>query len=323
MAWKEFRRGKRKKSDVQAFEFNLEDNIFRLHQELKNKIWKPDPYAAFYVRDPKLRHIHKATIRDRVLYQAVYRILYLIFDKKFIFDSYSCRLDKGTHKGVLRLEEFAGKLSKNYHIPIYALKCDVKKFFDSIDHKILLDLISRSVKDANALWLIKSIIDSFRKESGKGLPLGNVTSQLFANIYLNEFDQYAKHVLKERYYIRYCDDFVILSKDKKYVSELVPKISGYLDGNLKLQLHPNKIIIRKLNWGVDFLGYVTLPRYKVLRTNTRRRIMRKIKNRKQEFEAGILSKESFESSINSYLGVLKHCRGFKIKNKIFKILRLD
>ena len=127
-AWEEFRRGKRSKIDVQEFEFNLENNIFQLHQRLKDKTWRPDPYEDFFIRDPKLRHIHKATIRDRVFNQAVYRVLYQIFDKNFIFDSYSCRNKKGTHRGVNRLEKFIRSHSKNYTIPVYVLKCDVKNF---------------------------------------------------------------------------------------------------------------------------------------------------------------------------------------------------
>lgn len=319
-AWKEFKRGKRKKPDVQNFEFNLENNIFTLHQKLKNKIWKPDPYISFYVRDPKLRCIHKATVRDRVLNQAIYKILYPIFDRKFIFDSYSCRLNKGTHKGVLRLESFARKLSKNYRIPIYALKCDIRKFFDSVDHNILLGLIKREVKDENVIWLIEKIIKSFEKSPGKGLPLGNVTSQLFANVYLNEFDQYTKHILKEKYYLRYCDDFVILDRDKDYLLGLVTKVSDYFNESLKLGLHSDKIILRKLSWGIDFLGYVILPYYKVLRTRTKQRMLRKIKDKKKQFGDGLLSRQSFGQTINSYLGILKHCKGFKIKKEIEEFL---
>ena len=198
LAWQEFSRGKMKKLDVLEFKNRLEDNIFNLHQALKDKIYQHSDYTAFNVYDPKLRKIHKAVVIDRVLHHAIFRILYPLFDQNFIFDSYSCRIEKGTHRAVRRLEEFTRKLSQNNQRTIFALKCDVRKFFDSIDQKILLDLIKRKIQDDNAIELIEKIVRSFPA----GLPLGNVTSQIFANIYLNELDQFVKHKLKEKYYLR-------------------------------------------------------------------------------------------------------------------------
>src|SRR3989344_1133363 len=182
------------------------DNLFLAWREFKRgktKTYQCADYTSFYVKDPKLRHIHKATIRDRVLRHAVFRVLYSIFDKHFIHDSYSCRLDKGTHKAVDNLEKYCRKLSQNNQLNIFTLKCDVRKFFDSIDQNILLRIIKDKIEDENAVWLIQKIITSFQKSNGKGLPLGNVTSQLFSNIYLNELDQFVKHNLKIKYYVRY------------------------------------------------------------------------------------------------------------------------
>lgn len=320
-AWREFKRGKSKKFDVQLFEFNLEDNIFELHERLKNRSWKPDAYVSFYIRDPKLRHIHKTSVRDRVLNQAVFRILYQIFDKTFIFDSYSSRINKGIHKGVLRLDTFIRKASSNYHLPIFVLKCDIEKFFDNISHEILFKLIKRKISDKDALQLINLIIKSFEKQPNKGLPLGNVTSQLFANIYLNELDQFVKHRLKVKYYIRYCDDFIILRKDRNYLEQLIKKIDNFLRNNLELNLHPAKIEMRKICQGIDFLGYVTFSYHKVLRTKTKRRMFRKIKIRKIQLDDCVVDSKSFEQSINSYFGVLKHCKGYKIKRKILWIIK--
>ena len=184
--------------DVAKYELNLERNIFDLRKILLHGEWKPDPYQVFFVRDPKLREIHKASVRDRILYQAVYRKLYQVFDKHFIFDSYSSRKEKGTHNGVKRLARFSNKISSDNINTGYILKCDIKKFFDSIDQRILLDLIARKITDEKLFSLISQIIVSFEKTPGKGLPLGNVTSQLSANIYLNELDQYAKHKLKTK-----------------------------------------------------------------------------------------------------------------------------
>ncbi|EKE16231.1 MAG: RNA-directed DNA polymerase (reverse transcriptase) [uncultured bacterium] len=309
LAWSEFCRGKRKKKDVAEFEFDLENNLFALHEILKNKTFKHCKYTAFNVCDPKLRRIHKAIVRDRVLHHAIFRILYPIFDKSFIFDSYSCRIEKGTHRAVDRLEKFAGKLSRNNTKDIFALKCDIRKFFDSIDQGILIKLIKDKIRDGETFWLIEAIIKSF----SKGLPLGNVTSQIFANIYLNELDQFIKHNLKEKYYLRYCDDFIILSENENHLVDLTDKINGFLQNKLKLNLHPNKIIIRKYRQGIDFLGYVVLPRHRVLRTKTKKRILKKIKNKHFELQEGFISKESFNQSLQSYLGILKHCEGHKIE----------
>jgi len=322
-AWKEFKEGKNQKIDVQLFKNNLGKNLFEIHNKLKNKTWMPDDYVSFYIRDPKLRNIHKTSVRDRVLNQATFRILYNIFDKSFIFDSYSSRTGKGTHKTVYRLNDFIKKESNNYRLNVFALKCDVQKFFDSVSHDILLKLIKNKVSDKNVLWLINGIIKSFKKYSDKGIPLGNVTSQLFANIYLNELDQFIKHKLKVKYYIRYCDDFVILSKDEKYLQDLKEKIDYFLQENLKINLHPKKVTIRKVNQGIDFLGYVSFYHYRVLRTKTKKRAFVKIKIKKNQLDRGSISPYSFKQTLNSYLGILKHCKGFKIKKEILKIVDID
>jgi RNA-directed DNA polymerase len=296
-------------ADVQAFAFNLETNIFSLHEALLEKRWQPDSYQAFYVRDPKLRHIHKASVRDRVLYHAVFRVLYPIFDPLFIHDSYSCRRGKGTHAGVRQLERYLRKTSENYNQPYHALKCDVKKFFDSISHAMLLRLIQKRIDDLETIDLVRQIILSFQKTPGCGLPLGNVTSQLFANIYLNELDQFIKHRLKIPHYLRYCDDFVILGTELSTLTTLIPIIRSFLLDSLQLTLHPKKIIVRKISTGIDFLGYVVLPHYKVVRTSTRRRIFRKL---------GGLGAATPKASIDSYIGITTHAKGYLIKQRILE-----
>lgn len=305
LAWKEFRRGKRKKPEVQQFEFTLEDSLFQLHQELKEGAYQPNAYAAFYIQDPKLRHIHKASVRDRVLHQAVFRVLYPIFDQSFIFDSYSSRVGKGTHAAVNRLEQFLAKASSNNRRVVYALKCDISKFFDSIDHNILISLIKNKISRPDCLRLVETIIGSFQKESGKGLPLGNVTSQLFANVYLNELDRLMKHHLKARYYLRYCDDFLMLGNNQCVLAEQIPKIQAFLEQQLRLDLHPRKVLIKKYSQGIDFLGYICRPYHRLVRTNTKRRIFKRISTK----------------NIQSYLGVVRHANGYKIRRKIASILK--
>ena len=300
LAWQEFKQGKTKKLDVRQFEFNLEDNLFELHSELVLKTYRHSDYTAFYITDPKLRHIRKACVRDRVLHHAVFRILYPIFDKVFIFDSYSCRVGKGTHQAVKRLKQFCQKASRNNFQNLYALKCDVKRFFDSVDHDVLLEIIKRKVSDEETLWLVGLIIASYQTVSNKGLPIGNVTSQLFANIYLNELDQFIKHNLKVECYLRYCDDFIILVEDPGVLLSQLEKIKNFLGDRLGLTIHPNKVSIRTYRQGIDFLGYIVRPYCVNLRTKTKNRLISRI---------------NAENSA-SYLGLLRHCNGRKIEKKV-------
>lgn len=295
--------------------------MFELRERLQNRAWSPDSYMDFYVRDPKLRHIHKATVRDRVLNQAVFRVLYKIFDKHFIHDSYSCRVGKGTHAGVTRLQKFIRKITRNYTRPAFILKCDVRKFFDSMSHEVLLNTLRIKINDPETCALVEIIVKSFETAMGKGLPLGNITSQLFANVYLNELDQFVKHTLRAKYYIRYCDDFVILETDREKLIEFICQINKFLSQNLHLTLHPQKISLKKVRQGIDFLGYVVLPHHTVLRTKTKRRILKKIKRLKGNYSVGLVSGAIFDQTINSYLGMLAHCRGNKIKVCIVDTLK--
>jgi len=305
------------------FERNLEDNLFALSCELKNKTYHHSEYSLFFINDPKHRRIHKATVRDRVVHHAVYRILYPIFDPSLIFDSYSCRLDKGTHKAVKRLTDFTRKVSHNHTRPCFVLKCDIKKFFASVDHSILLEIIRRRIKDKDVIWLIGEIIASFPRlwqESlsmfRKGLPIGNLTSQLFANIYMNEFDRFVKHKLIIKKYIRYTDDFVMVSADKTKLIKLLPQLRWFLREKLKLEVHPHKISIRKLSQGIDFLGYVILPFHCRVRTKTKRRTFKKLKHKVEEYKAGLILKYTLEQSLHSSIGILKHANCYKLQNKL-------
>ncbi len=194
LAWKDFLKGKKLRKDVLDFERNLMANIIELHNELSQKTYKHSDYYAFNISDPKPRSIHKARVRDRLLHHALYRELYPFFDKTFIADSYSCRERKGTHKALQRFKMFSDTVSKNNTRTVWILKCDIRKFFASIDHSVLIGIIKKYISDEDILSLLSGIIGSFhstRKEVG--LPLGNLTSQIFVNIYMNEFDQFVKH----------------------------------------------------------------------------------------------------------------------------------
>jgi len=320
-AWDKFKKGKKNKLDVQEFEFNLEKNIFQIHRDIKDGNYTHSPYESFYIKDPKQRNIHKATVRDRVVHHAVFAIINPIFEPTFIPNSFSCRVGKGNHKGVDALTRMTRKVSGNNFKNCFILKCDIEKFFENIDHEILLNLIKKKIKDRNVLWLLKKIIKSFSSkycvDSGhKGLPIGNLTSQLFANIYLNELDQFIKHKLRIKNYLRYTDDFVILSEDKIYLENLIKPIHSFLLNKLTLKLHPQKVTIRKFHQGIDFLGYVVLPHYRLLRFKTRKRVFRKLGERVREYKNGTISEHTLEQSLQSYLGVLSHANTYELEQEL-------
>ena len=322
-AWAEFRSDKQQKPDVMKFERHLEENIFDLHHLLRKKQYEHGAYQAFYIHDPKQRLIHKATIQDRVLHHAIFKVLNPVFEPTFIAHSFSCRIGKGTHKGVAALATMLRKISKNNTKPCFALKCDVRKFFATVDQDILFSILQKRIQDEDMLKLLHKIVYSFNRTGAphKGIPIGNLTSQLFANIYMNELDQFVKHQLRVKHYVRYTDDFVIVADNTQYLQGLLPKIQEFLRDVLLLELHPNKISIRKFSQGIDFLGYVVLPNYSVLRTKTKRRILSKLDNNIQGLKNGAVSEGYFHQSLQSYLGVLSHANSYNveqnIKNKVW------
>jgi len=309
LAWEGFLKGKRSKKDVQEFQLCLMDNILSLHADLSSGTYRHGSYYEFNIHDPKPRLIHKATVRDRLLHHAVYRVLYPFFDDTFIADSFSCRLDKGTHRAMKRFKAFGNIVSKNNTQTCWILKCDIRKFFASIDQNILITTLDNRIEDKCIVNLLKEIVGSFHSgTAGTGLPLGNLTSQLFSNVYMNEFDQFVKHTLCAKYYIRYADDFVIFSQDKKYLENLVIAVGEFLQNQLKLTLYPDKIFIKTLSSGMDFLGWVHFFDHRLLRTKTKQRMFKKIqKTQKPEV-------------INSYLGLLKHGSAGKIRESIYNKL---
>lgn len=305
-AWEEFLPGKKKRIDVMAFQNRLMNNICDLHNALLSRAYIHGSYYAFNISDPKPRSIHKATVRDRLLHHLLYAELYPYFDSKFIYDSYSCRVNKGTHKAMVRFRKFAYITSKNNTRTCWVLKCDIRKFFANIDHAILKDILAQHIADGDVLRLLGHIIESFNTErrKGVGLPLGNLTSQLLVNVYMNEFDHFMKRVLKVEHYIRYADDFVILHEDRIYLEELIPKIAEFLNTALKLSLHPDKVFIKTLSSGVDFLGWVHFSDYRVLRTATKRRMFSNVRKSKGN-----------KNVMTSYKGLLSHGNGFALIQK--------
>jgi RNA-directed DNA polymerase len=315
-AWKKFKRGKGKKPEVMRFERNLEDNLFLLYEELKNGAYRHRGYKYFKVADPKKRDIHKAAVRDRIVHQSLYEYLCRVYEPFFIENSYSSRLEKGTHRAVLRLGKFADEICAKNHHQCCALKCDIRKYFENINHKILLGLLTERVEDEDILKLLEQVIKSFNGERGAGLPLGNVTSQIFANIYLNELDHFVEKELKVRYYVRYNDDFVILAGNENLLSRKIKKIVNFIQKKLRLEIPNEKIIFRKLNWGIDFCGCVVLPNALLLRQKTKRRMLVNIRKVATGYQQEKISFRQFREVLDSYFGLLAHCNTFNLKNKI-------
>jgi retron-type reverse transcriptase len=329
-AFEKAKKGKKAQRTVK-FEKNLHENLWNLHCELLNKTYNLLPYFTFYVTDYKKRKIMCPNFRDQVIQHAIFNYLEQIYENAFIYDSYACRKDKGTHKACLRLKRFINKYSSND----YFMKCDITKYFYSIDHQKLKLLIRNKIKDKDVLWLIDKIIDSHYEElllshinnpfcdkQKKGIPIGNLMSQLFANVYLNELDYFAKHKLKIKDYIRYVDDFVILGKNYKEIRANLSKIKEFLSKDLFLKLEEKKIQINKISFGVDFVGYVCFKRYIKVRTRNYRRFIRKLRVKISAYYFGELSLEKLESSFTSYIGHLGHTNSQRIKEniEIFRVI---
>lgn len=313
-----FLAGKKNKRDVVEFSVHLEDNLFALSQNLESLTYQPGGYKFFYVRDPKLRQIHKASVTDRIVHHLVSRELEDIFEPTFIENSYSSRKYKGIHKGMKTLRKMALGLSNNGNKACWALKCDIKKFFACVNHKILMKILSRKIEDKNLLLLIEKIIDSFPF----GIPIGNLTSQIFSNIYLNELDLFVIQKLKIKNYVRYADDFVILSESRSYLESLLPKIADFLKLKLDLVLHPHKIVFRKFRSGIDFLGYIVFPTYILPRTKTKRRLIRKIREKIKKYKEGKITKDKLNQTIQSYLGYLKHANSYGFRQELEAMIHI-
>ena len=312
MAWFRFRRGKRKKSDVRLFELNLGDNLAKICQKLETKTYDHGGYSVFNVSDPKPRIIHKASVADRVVHRLVYDTLYWYFHERFIHDSYSCRRGKGPHKATERFKKFARQVGENHTRTAWVLKCDVRKFFASIDHSRLKQILLRHILDTDLFWLCCQVIDSFDSGTqGKGLPLGNLTSQLLGNVYMHELDMYVKQGLRVKNYIRYADDFVIISNSRDELEKLLQKVCNFLRSDLNLNLHKNKVFIQPYSSGVDFLGWVHFPKYRVFRTSTKRRLLTN------------LQWHPLRETINSHRGLLSHGNTFKVRKKLFALLETN
>ncbi len=325
LAFKKARRGKSKKDYVIKFELNLQTNLENLQKDLINKTYSSSNLKKFIIRDPKTRTIHASIFRDRIVHHAIINILNPIYEKIFIYDSFASRKDKGTHNAINRFESFIKKVSSNGRliknnfnnnsIQGYVLKADFKHYFNSVNHEVLIKILKKKVDDEDLIELIKIVLSNFEILKGVGMPLGNYTSQFFANIYLNELDYYVKHTLRAKYYIRYVDDFVILHKNKKRLKYFLEHINNFLPC-LKIKLHPEKTEIHALRNGINFLGYRIFYHYKLLRKRNIKYFMKKLEKNVSLYNNKEISEEQFESRINGWFGYAKFGNTFNFLKEI-------
>lgn len=324
-AFKKARKKKSKKDYVQKFESDLLNNLKKLQSELINKTYSSKPLKKFIIRDPKTRTIHASIFRDRIVHHAIVNILNPIYDKIFIYDSFASRKKKGSHEAVKRFESFVRKVSSNgklikepfnnNSIQGYCLKADFRKYFDSVNQKVLIEILKKKIDDEDFIWLVKVVLENFEIEKETGMPLGNYTSQFFANVYLNELDYYVKQTLQAKFYIRYVDDFVILHKDKKVLQYYLKHINNFLPC-LKIKLHPDKTEIHALRNGINFLGYRVFYHYRLLRERNIRYFLKRFERNNSLLNNKEISEEQFESRLNGWLGYAKFGNTFNLMEKI-------
>ena len=324
LAWIKAKKGKTKKRYVKRFGKNLEGNLLELQKELKEEIYSPRKLKNFVLRDPKTRKISKSAFRDRVIHHALCNIITPLFEKSFIYDPHANQIGKGTHKALERLDKFKRKVSKNNTQDCYVLKADIKHYFEDVNHEVLIKILDKKIKDEKVIWLIRQVLENFRERErersspNKGMPLGNLTSQFFANVYLNELDQFVKHALKVKYYIRYVDDFVMLHKSKEQLEIWKNRIDNFLNEELKIMLHPNKSQILKLEKGIKFLGFRVFYHHKLIRKSNLNDFDKKFNQMKFLFNEGFLTREKVFESIEGWMAYARHGNTYKYRRHIIR-----
>ncbi len=347
LAFQKARKRKTKKEYVIRFEKNLVNELYALQWELLAGIYRPGPLKAFTVRDPKTRKISASHFRDRVVHHAICNVIEPIFEPRFIYDTFANRKGKGTSGTLKRADHFIRKVGNGY-----ALKADIRHYFDTVDHEVLLSILGRRIKDQQLMELVRVILtnhtskprrlvhldnqgasesespllyDNITPEKTenhitllqkKGMPLGNLTSQFFANIYLAELDHYVKHELRVRYYLRYVDDFIIFSKDKKQLQAWEDEIATYLHNRLKLQLHPDKTKIMPIKAGVQLVGFRVFRHHKLLKKSNLRRLHARLARYKEMVQAGELSREAIQTRMAGWEGYARMGNTYGLRAQI-------
>lgn len=313
------RNGKRRSPAALRYFSRLEENLFDAHNHLLSRTYQPGEYEQFYVYEPKQRLISAPRFADRVIHRAIVNVLEPVMDKRFIFDSYACRKGKGAHAGADRVQRFMRMVKRN-HGAVYCLKADISKYFASIRHAELKDILARHINCQDTLDLLGLIIDSSPGAPGVGIPLGNLTSQLFANMYLNELDRFVKHELRERYYCRYMDDFVVVSHDKAHLADIRKRIEQFLWACLGLQTNSKTQVFPVGKHGgraLDFLGYRIYPTHRLLRKCSIQRIKYKLRRMREGLANGTITLLQCRPAIQSWIAHASHANTYRLRKSLF------
>ncbi|MFH1631064.1 MAG: reverse transcriptase/maturase family protein [Candidatus Aenigmatarchaeota archaeon] len=324
--------------------------MLKLQAELESETYKPRPLKRFIIRDPKSRVIHASHFRDRVVHHALCNIIQPIFEKTFIHDSFANQIGKGTHKALNRFDEFKRRVSRNGRLlenAMYSnqtvghvLKADIKHYFQEVDHEVLMNIIGKKICDERVIWLIDIILNAnltssddeiclvkWNKSKGirtssskKGMPLGNLTSQFFANVYLSELDYFVKHQLKARYYIRYVDDFVILHRSRGVLESYQNQIAEFLRSRLRIELHPDKTKISLIYHGTPFLGFRVYYYHKLLKKSNIRHFQRQLEWLIQLYRFGDISEQSLTASVDGWLEYAIYGNTRKMRQRVTNII---
>lgn len=326
LAARKAQKGKRFKDSTARFNLNLEKELLRIQKELKEKTYTSGRYKEFVIYEPVKRLISAAPYRDRVVHHALCNIIEPLFEKTFIYDSYANRKEKGTHRAIGRFSSYMRKYN-------YVLKCDIKKFFPSIDHGILYSILEKKIADRDVLWLMKTIIDHSNPqepvldyfegdnlfalfERNRGLPIGNLTSQFFGNVYLNGFDHFIKDELGYKAYLRYVDDFAVFTNDKRELLEIKTRMEGYLQ-KLRLELHPVKTRIFPVKNGCEFLGFYIYPHLMKVKKANVRLFEKRLGRMQKAFKTGKMSLEKIQKSVQGWIAHVEHADSYGLREKIF------
>jgi len=323
-------KGKRDKTSTAQFLVGLESELFRLHDELLRHTWRPGGYRTFKIYDPKERTISAAPFADRVVHHALCNVIEPVFEKTFIHDSYANRKGKGTHKAIERYQQFARRFP-------FVLKCDIRKFFPSLDHTVLKQELHRCLHDPGTRRLCDTILDGSNPQEEhiayfpgddlfapytrrRGLPIGNLTSQFWANVYLNRFDHFVKESLRVKGYIRYVDDFVLFADTKAQLHTWKSEVERFLAG-LRLLLHPAKTRIYRVDDGVPFLGFRVWPYHRFVQKPKTRRYRRFLKGKIRKYLAGEILPDNLEAAINAWCGHIRFGQSRRAEKRVIRMLQ--
>jgi retron-type reverse transcriptase len=325
-AFKQAEKGKRYNENVVSFRFRLEENLFKLEEELKNETYTPGNYTTFHIYEPKKRMISAAPFRDRVVHHALCNIIEPLFEPTLIHDTYANRKGKGTHAAIRKAQKFGRKQD-------WVLKCDIKKYFPSIDHQILKNLIAQKIECPQTLALIYRIIDNsnpqelvqdyFRDDNlftiatrRIGLPMGNLTSQFFANLYLSPLDHFIKEQLQVKGYVRYVDDFIVFGDNNAELQAKLIRINHFLE-KLRLKIHPKKCHTNPAALGVSFCGQQIFNTHRLLRSDNVRRFWKRLKVVFSDFKNRKMGKSELENRLNAWKGHAMQANTFRLCRRIY------